>query len=151
MDKFEINRKNYIFELKNIPKDILRFQKYNKKLTAIERMVSVFLIDCINLKFISGVKTQQIIKLDDRFIIVDFFIEKPGLIIEVDGPEHDEKWDAHRDKRIKETFDYTVVRIKNKDMVDQNREMRNKLLTTFANLYNTNPQILKQSYWSKKP
>jgi len=146
---YEKNRRECIFDLKNVPTEILRFQKFNKKLTIIERRVSAFLIDCMGRNFISKVRTQQIIKLgDDNYIMVDFLIEKPDLIIEVDGPEHNTKEDAYRDKLIKKYFNYDVIRIKNKDTIVKNSEMRNDLLTIFAKVQRLDPGILIQNYWS---
>lgn len=130
-DKFQLlNRKQLIHELKGVPQDILNFHKANKKLTKIERMISAFLQDCIELKWISGCKTQQIIKMGatDKYIMVDFFIKDPEIIIEIDGPEHKESRDVKRDAKILELFDYRVLRVTNDQVKLQNKEARTILL-----------------------
>jgi len=149
------NRRRYIFELKNVPADILRFQRSMKRLTKVERMVSTFLQDCVSLQWISNIRTQQIIKLGDldKFIIVDFFIINPGVILEVDGPEHLNKRDDKRDQIIKQLFGYKVLRVTNREVKEYNKETRESLLIQISEISKMKPREIcarVEKYWSLK-
>lgn len=150
-----INRKSYIEDIKKIPSEILKFQKFNKKLTRIERMVSAFLQDCLRLKIISGCITQKIIKMGagDEYIMVDFFLQTPEVIIEVDGPEHSKNADDRRDRIIKDLFNYEVVRVTNKQVTEDNKGTRIFLLKSLAKahkLSNRKTSKLIKRYWEYK-
>lgn len=153
--QIRLNRKSCIENIKKIPSEILKFQKFNKKLTKVERMVSAFLQDCLRLKVISGCTTQKIIKMGtgDEYIMVDFFLQTPEIIIEVDGPEHSKDADAKRDKIIKDLFNYDVIRITNKQVVEDNKGTRNFLLKSLAKahkLSNRKTSMLIKKYWEYK-
>lgn len=128
---YSANKQKLIYDLKDIPTNILNFRKANRKLTATERMVSVFLQDCVRYQLIQGCVTQQIIKIGKtgNFIIVDFYIKDPNIIIEVDGPEHGSMRDAKRDKAILKLFGIKVLRVTNKNVEEDNKGARELLLS----------------------
>jgi very-short-patch-repair endonuclease len=155
-DRFQqLNRKSFIHELKDVPQEIRNWHKANKKLTKIERMVSAFLQDCIALKWVAGCTTQQIIKLGatDKYIMVDFFLKSPEVIIEIDGPEHKEKRDATRDAKLLELFDYRVLRVTNDQVKMQNRDTRTDLLRRLSRASGLTPEQADdriERYWKLK-
>lgn len=127
---YETNKQKLIYDLKDIPVEIIKFRKAHRKLTSIERMVSVFLQDCVRYRFIKGCSTQEIIKIGKlgNFIIVDFYIRDPAVVIEVDGPEHNSQRDAKRDKALLKLFGIKVLRVTNKNVEENNKQMREFLL-----------------------
>ena len=52
--------------------------------------------------------------------IFDFWCHKLGVAIEVDGPEHDEKYDAYRDEYNFRRSGIVVLRVRNKNEPDAN-------------------------------
>jgi very-short-patch-repair endonuclease len=93
-------------------------------------MVSAFLQDCVRYEIIQGCSTQEIIKIGKtgNFIIVDFYIKEPSLVIEVDGPEHNVMRDEKRDKALFKLFGIKVIRVTNKDVEENNKKTREFLL-----------------------
>lgn len=127
---YMINKQKLIYDLKDIPPEILKFRKSHRRLTSTERMVSVFLQDCVRYGIIKGCTTQEIIKIGKmgNFIIVDFYIKNPAVVIEVDGPEHNVLRDAKRDKALEKLFGIKVLRVTNADVEERNKQTREFLL-----------------------
>lgn len=126
------NRRRHIHELAKIPIEIKRFKA--KALTKTERWMSAFLQSCIRYGYVASYRSQQVIRLgtSDQYIISDFFLHYPEVIIEVDGPEHLKSKDAWRDKEVYRLFDYKTIRIKNRDLVKNNRAIRTRLIKELA-------------------
>lgn len=152
---YNTNKQKLIYDLKDIPPEISRFRKAHRRLTTIEKMVSVFLQDCIRYQFIQGCTTQQIIKIGKtgNFIIVDFYIKDPALVIEVDGPEHNVLRDAKRDKALLKLFGIKVLRVTNYDVETNNSKTRELLLQGILSAKGYTPRqitsIIKK-YWITK-
>jgi|ERR1035437_914985 very-short-patch-repair endonuclease len=152
---YNTNKQKLIYDLKDIPASILNFRKANRKLTATERMVSSFLQDCARYNIIKGCGTQQIIKIGKigNYIIVDFYIKEPNIIIEVDGPEHGSLRDAKRDKALLKLFGIKVLRVTNKNVEEDNKGAREFLLSgILAEKGLTPTQVTSEikKYWSSK-
>lgn len=130
----EENRRRYITELASIPSGIKSFQKAIKKLTKTERFMSAFLQSCIRYGYVKSYRSQQVIQLgtSQQFIIADFFLYWPEVIIEVDGPEHLKSKDRSRDEEVKKLFAYQTIRITNKEVVRNNRGARTRLIKELA-------------------
>ena len=129
-----VNRRRFIYELKDIPSDIKGFHKANKKLTTVEKFISAFLQSCIRYGYVKSYRSQQIIRLgpEGRYIMADFFLHWPEVIIEVDGFEHNAWRDQWRDKRVKELFAYETIRVSNSDVVNNNAKTRARLIRELA-------------------
>lgn len=129
-----VNRRKFITELTDIPVDIRSFQKANKSLTKTERFMSAFLQSCVRYGYVKSYKTQQIIQLglSEKFIMADFFLEWPEVIIEVDGPEHLSYKDKERDEEVRRLFAYETIRITNKEVRTNNRKARARLVADLA-------------------
>jgi len=146
------NRKKYIYGLKNLPLDIRKFHKKNQKLTKTERFMSAFLQSCIRYGYVSAYRAQQIIKLGtaSHYIISDFFLYEPKIIIEVDGPEHLKKKDQWRDKEVRRLFGYGTIRVTNKDVTTKNKETRTRLIRELAKAEGLSARRTRQrvkEYW----
>lgn len=129
-----VNRRKFIYELSDIPSDIKGFHKANKKLTKTERFMSGFLLSCVRYGYVKSYRTQQIIKLgvSDKFIMADFFLQWPEVIIEVDGPEHLSSKDKERDAEVLRLFAYSTIRVTNKEVRKDNRKVRARLIEELA-------------------
>lgn len=152
---YETNKRKLIYDLKDIPEGIIKFRKANRKLTSTERMVSVFLQDCVRYQLIQGCSTQEIIKIGKigNFIIVDFYIKEPSIVIEVDGPEHSPQRDAKRDKALNKLFGIKVLRVKNKDVEENNKKAREFLLRGILSEKGLSPRQCSSAikkYWITK-
>lgn len=152
---YNTNKQKLIYDLKDIPTNILNFRKANRKLTATERMVSSFLQDCVRYKLIKGCSTQEIVKIGKtgNFIIVDFYIKDPAVVIEVDGPEHNVPRDAKRDKALLKLFGIKVLRVTNKDVEENNKATREVLLAGILAEKGLSPlqcSATIKKYWSTK-
>lgn len=141
-----VNRRKYIYELGNIPSDIKGFHKANKKLTKTERFMSGFLLSCVRYGFVKSYKTQQIIQLgeSDKFIMADFFLAWPEVIIEVDGPEHLSAKDKARDSEVLRLFAYHTIRVTNKEVRKDNRKVRARLIEELALAEDLTPRQSKR-------
>jgi very-short-patch-repair endonuclease len=129
----EENRRRYIYE-PQIPSEIKGFQKANKKLTKTERFMSGFLQSCIRYGYVKSYRSQQVIQLglSEQYIIADFFLHWPEVIIEVDGPEHLRGKDRVRDEEVKKLFAYETIRISNREVTRNNRTARTRLIKELA-------------------
>lgn len=160
MDKYhrrdaEENRRRYIYELQATPSEIKAFQKANKKLTKTERFMSAFLQSCVRYGYIKSYRSQQIIKLGlaDQFIIADFFLHWPEVIIEVDGPEHLKGKDKLRDDEVNRLFGYSTIRIKNREVTRNNREARTRLIKELAKAEGLSAKKIRErvkDYWFRQ-
>jgi len=128
------NRRRHIYEVGKIPSEIKRFHKAIKNLTKTERFMSAFLQSCIRYGYVTSYRSQQVIRLgtSDQYIISDFFLHYPEVIIEVDGPEHQRAKDALRDKEVYRLFDYKTIRVSNKDITRNNKAVRTRLIRELA-------------------
>ena len=131
------NRKKFIEELTNVPPEIKGFHKANKKLTTTERFISAFLLACIRYGYVKSYRTQQIIQMgsDGNYIMADFFLHWPEVIIEVDGPEHSKSRDYERDAKVKDLFAYTTIRVTNAEVTsnkESNLKVRERLIRELA-------------------
>lgn len=137
-----VNRRKYIFELSSIPSDIKNFHKANKVLTKTERFMSGFLQSCVRYGYVKSYRTQQIIKLgeSDKFIMADFFLHWPEVIIEVDGPEHLSVKDNFRDAEVLRLFAYQTLRVTNKEVRKDNRKVRARLISELASAEGMTPR-----------
>lgn len=140
------NRKKFIEDLKNIPSDIKNFHKANKKLTTCERFMSGFLQTCIRYGYVKSYRTQQIIQMgvSGNYIMPDFLLSWPEVIIEVDGPEHDSKIDSLRDAHVRDLFAYETLRVSNNDIVNNNLATRKKLIKGMAEAEGLSPKKVKE-------
>lgn len=151
----EENRRRYITELTAVPPEIKRFQKANKKLTKTERFMSAFLQSCIRYGYISSYRSQQVVQLgtSEQFIIADFFLQWPEVIIEVDGPEHFKGKDRVRDEEVKKLFAYDTIRITNREVVRNNRSARTRLIRELAKAEGLSARKIRQrikEYWQRQ-
>lgn len=130
----QVNRRRFIYELKDIPSEIRGYHKANKKLTTVERFMSAFLQSCIRYGYVTSYRSQQIIRLgpEGRYIMADFFLHWPEVIIEVDGYEHDERRDQMRDNEVKRLFAYETIRVTNNDIVNKTAKTRERLIKELA-------------------
>lgn len=128
------NRRRYIHELQSIPSTIRAFQKQTKKLTKTERFMSAFLQSCVRYGYIKAYRAQQVIQLglSEQFIIADFFLHWPEVIIEVDGPEHIKGKDRVRDEEVRKLFAYETIRITNREVTRNNHNARTRLIKELA-------------------
>lgn len=160
MDKYhrrdaEERRHRYIFDLQNIPPEIRGFHKKNKNLTKTERFMSAFLQSCLRYGYIKSYRTQQVIKLaeQDQYIMADFFLHWPEVIIEVDGPEHQERKDAWRDNEVKRLFDYSTIRVANKEVIRNNKAVRTRLIRELASAEGLSARKTRErikEYWERQ-
>jgi very-short-patch-repair endonuclease len=151
----EENRRRYIYELDSIPSDIRRFHKQIKKLTRTERFMSAFLQSCIRYGYVKSYRSQQVIKLGtaDQYIIADFFLHWPEVIIEVDGPEHQKAKDRVRDSEVKRLFGYTTIRIKNREVTRNNSAARTRLIKELAKAEGLSAKKVRErvkEYWLRQ-
>jgi very-short-patch-repair endonuclease len=149
------NRRRHIFEVGKIPTEIKGFQKANKNLTKTERFMSGFLQSLIRYGYISSYRSQQVIRLgtSDQYIIADFFLHYPEVIIEVDGPEHLISKDAWRDKEVYRLFDYKTIRVKNRDLVRNNKAIRTRLIKELASAEGLSAKKIRErvkEYWRRQ-
>jgi very-short-patch-repair endonuclease len=149
------NRRRHIYELGKIPVEIKGFQKANKNLTKTERFMSGFLQSCIRYGYIASYRSQQVIRLGttDQYIISDFFLHWPEVIIEVDGPEHLKGKDAARDGEVYRLFDYKTIRVKNRDLVKNNKAIRTRLIKELAAAEGLSARKIRQrvkEYWYRQ-
>jgi very-short-patch-repair endonuclease len=65
----------------------------------------------------------------DRAILVDFYLPKQMLAIEIDGGVHakQRKYDAGRDKWLEETYGARTIRFSNKDVLKANGVVQSQL------------------------
>lgn len=151
----EENRRRYIYELKKIPSEIRFFQKANKSLTKSERFMSAFLMSCVRYGYVKSYRSQQVIQLgtSDQYIIADFFIHWPEVIIEVDGPEHLANKDKGRDDQVKRLFAYTTIRVKNQEVTRNNKATRTRLIKELAKAEGLSAKKIRErvkEYWIKQ-
>ncbi len=50
--------------------------------------------------------------------IFDFFCSELGVVVEVDGPEHNEDWDTFRDEGTFRSSSIVVLRVRNRNEED---------------------------------
>ncbi len=148
----EENRRRYIYELQNIPREIKGFQKQSKKLTRTERFMSAFLQSCVRYGYVRSYRAQQIIQLGltEQFIIADFFLHWPEVIIEVDGPEHNKTKDKERDDSVRKLFGYQTIRVKNREVTRDNRSVRTRLIKELAKAEGLGKRKIRErvkEYW----
>lgn len=149
------NRRRHIFELGKIPVEIKGFQKANRKLTKTEKFMSGFLQSCIRYGYIASYRSQQVIRLGtlDQYIIADFFLHWPEVIIEVDGPEHLKSKDAWRDERVYTLFDYKTIRVTNRELVRNNKAVRTRLIKELAKAEGFSAKKIRErvkEYWQRQ-
>lgn len=139
-----VNRRRFIYDVVP-PTDIKSFQKANKSLTKTEKFMSGFLLSCVRYGYIKSYKTQQIIQLgsSEKFIMADFFLEWPEVIIEVDGFEHISYKDKERDAEVQRLFAYETIRITNEEIRTNNRRARIKLVSALAKAEGLNNRQIK--------
>ena len=127
-----VRRKKFIFGLKykDLPIDIRKYLKQNRKLTKAERYMSAFLQSMVRYRYIEKYKSQQIIRLgpNGKYIMPDFMLANPDVIIEVDGPEHWKEKDEYRDKEVYGLFDMETIRVTNANMIKDNTATRTLLI-----------------------
>lgn len=146
------NRRRYILEVQ-IPPEIQRFQRQVKKLTKTEKFMSAFLQSCIRYGYITSYRSQQVIQLPEQFIIADFFLHWPEVIIEVDGPEHLKGKDRVRDEEVKKRFAYETIRISNREVTQNNRAARTRLLKDLSKAEGLSAKKTRErvkEYWFKQ-
>jgi very-short-patch-repair endonuclease len=146
------NRRRHIYEVGEIPTEIKGFQKANKSLTKTERFMSAFLQSCIRYGYIRSYRSQQVIRLgnSDQYIISDFFLHYPEVIIEVDGLEHQTTKDTWRDNEVYRLFDYKTIRVKNQQVVRNNKVVRTMLLRELAKAEGLSTRKIRErikEYW----
>ena len=151
----EENRRRYIYEPQKVPSEIKGFQKANKKLTKTERFMSGFLQSCIRYGYIKSYRSQQVIQLGllDQYIIADFFLHWPEVIIEVDGPEHLKGKDRVRDEEVRKLFAYETIRITNREVVRNNRGSRTRLIKELAKAEGLSAKKIRdrvKDYWLRQ-
>lgn len=117
--------------------------------------MSGFLQSCIRYGYIASYRSQQVIRLGttDQYIISDFFIHWPEVIIEVDGPEHLKGKDAARDEEVYRLFDYKTIRVKNRDLVKNNKAIRTRLIKELASAEGLSARKIRQrvkEYWYRQ-
>lgn len=150
-----MNRRKFIYELTDIPVDIRSFQKANKKLTKTERFMSAFLQSCVRYGYVKSYTTQQIIQLGatEKFIMADFFLEWPEVIVEVDGPEHLSAKDMERDETVRKLFAYRTIRVTNKEVRTNNKKARGRLIADLARAEGLNERRVRlrvKEYFQKQ-
>ena len=150
-----VNRRKFIYELTDIPVDIRSFQKANKKLTKTERFMSAFLQSCVRYGYVKSYTTQQIIQLGatEKFIMADFFLEWPEVIVEVDGPEHLSAKDMERDETVRKLFAYRTIRVTNKEVRTNNKKARGRLIADLARAEGLNERRVRlrvKEYFQKQ-
>lgn len=149
----EENRRRYIYDpAVKCPVDIKHFQKLNKTLTKTERFMSAFMQSCVRYGYVKHYRTQQIIQLgvDGKYIIADFFLLWPEVIIEVDGPEHMSVKDKLRDAQVEKLFGYQTLRVKNKEVRRNNADVRSWLIKELAKAEGLGPKKVRdrvREYW----
>lgn len=149
------NRRRYIHELRSVPSSIKAFQKQTKKLTKTERFMSAFLQSCVRYGYIKSYRSQQVIQLglSEQFIIADFFLHWPEVIIEVDGPEHLKGKDRVRDEEVKTLFAYETIRITNREVTRNNRGSRTRLIKELAKAEGLSAKKIRErvkEYWLRQ-
>lgn len=82
---------------------------------------------------------QHIIETNKSFYIVDFFIPKKGLVIEIDGDYHQEEGQKIKDKRrtiwLKKNG-YKVIRFTNSSAENESVEFFKEIIEGFKNVQN---------------
>jgi len=152
----EENRRRYIHDpAVKTPADIKHFQKLHKKLTSTERFMSAFLQSCIRYGYVKHYRTQQIIKLgvNGNYIIADFFLLWPEVIIEVDGPEHLKEKDRPRDAAVADLFGYQTLRVTNKEVRKNNAAVRSRLIKELAEAEGLSDRKVRariREYWRQQ-
>ena len=117
--------------------------------------MSGFLQSLIRYGYVSSYRSQQVIRLgtSDQYIIADFFLHYPEVIIEVDGPEHLISKDAWRDKEVYRLFDYKTIRVKNRDLVRNNKAIRTRLIKELAKAEGLSAKKIRErvkEYWRRQ-
>jgi very-short-patch-repair endonuclease len=82
-----------------------------------------------------------------RYIMADFFLHWPEVIIEVDGPEHSKSRDYARDAQVKELFAYETIRISNQEISSNSSstlKTREKLVRLLAEAEGLNKKQVAQ-------
>lgn len=152
--QLELNRRLFIHEIK-APPEIKHFMSLNKKLTRTERQMSAFMQSCVRYGYVKHYRTQQIIQLgtSGKYIIADFFLLWPEVIIEVDGPEHISFKDKLRDAQVAYLFGYQTLRVSNKDVQRNNADVRTHLIKELAKAEGLSPKKVRarvKEYWQKQ-
>lgn len=152
-----INREKFIYGLKfkDLPVDIKKYLKSNRKLTKAEKYMSAFLQACVRYGYIEKYKSQQIVRMGaaGNYIMPDFWVMEPDVIVEVDGPEHDPVRDGWRDKKVKELFEIETFRVTNDALMKDNRAIRESLLRKFAELDGLDEEQIKlrtKEFWARQ-
>ena len=117
--------------------------------------MSAFLQSMVRYGYIEKYKSQQIVRLgpNGKYIMPDFFLTGPDVIIEVDGPEHWKEKDEYRDMEIRGLFEMETIRVTNVNMLKNNEETRSELIREicqcmFMSYEDTEARI--KEYWEKQ-
>lgn len=117
--------------------------------------MSGFLQSCIRYGYVTSYRSQQVIRLGtlDQYIIADFFLHWPEVIIEVDGPEHLKSKDAWRDQQVYTLFDYKTLRVTNRELVRNNKGVRTRLIKELAKAEGLSSKKIRErvkEYWQRQ-
>lgn len=150
-------RKKFIYSLKykDLPVDIRTYLKKNRKLTKAERYMSAFLQSMVRYGYIKKYKSQQIVRLgpDGKYIMPDFMLTDPDVIIEVDGPEHWKAKDEYRDMEVQGLFEMDTIRVTNADMIKENKDTRTRLIKEICMcqfISEDDADVRVKEYWQKQ-
>lgn len=77
---------------------------------------------------------QKIFHTDKRYCVVDFYIPKLKLVIEVDGKHHKKGKDAERTEWLYKRGVRKVYRIKNESVINEPQVVKNKIATVISYL-----------------
>lgn len=112
-----------------IPKRVRKAKKYRQELITKETYYEHIFRDY--LKGLRYIFQKVIFTNEWKFFIVDFYIPKYNLVIEIDGKQHKEnvEYDKYRTKRLKEIGIRKVLRFTNKDLITMNPKRIREILT----------------------
>lgn len=112
-----------------IPKRVRKSKKYRQELILKETFY-----EHVFKTFLKGLRYEQqkVIFINEwEFFIVDFYIPKYNLVIEIDGKQHDEnkEYDLYRTKKLKSIGIRKVLRFTNEDIKTMNPKRIKEILT----------------------